>query len=192
MELNATQKAILGFIAARPRSGYEIKQLVDFSTQYFWAASYGRIYPELKRLEKEGLIEGTDASNGARTRTVFALTAKGRKAADKWISTRPEIYEVRDEGLLKLFFADTLDPARAPEVAREHAARSAAIAAELRALQEAMAEGKAEAPEYTEDAGSDSVLAFGIALNEFTADWFERRARELESHKTKTRKKEKA
>jgi PadR family transcriptional regulator AphA len=189
MELNATAKVLLGFIAARPRSGYEIKQLVDFSTQYFWAASYGRIYPELKRLEEEGLIKGADASNGARTRTVFTLTAKGRKAAADWISTAPEIYELRDEGLLKLFFADTLDPARAPGIAREHAARSAATAAELRGLQEAMAAGKEQAIEYTEDAGSDTVLAFGIALNEFTADWFERRARELESGKTRTKEK---
>jgi PadR family transcriptional regulator AphA len=185
MELNATQKAILGFIAARPRSGYEIKQLVDFSTQYFWAASYGRIYPELKRLEEHGLIKGADGSKGARTRTVFALTAKGREAAAEWISTPPEVYELRDEGLLKLFFADTLDPARAPEVAREHAARSATIAAELRGLQEAMAAGIDQAPEYTEDAGSDSVLAFGIAINEFTADWFERKALDLEKTKEK-------
>jgi DNA-binding PadR family transcriptional regulator len=183
MELNATQKAILGFIAARPRSGYEIKQLVDFSTQYFWAASYGRIYPELKRLEKEGLIKGADASQGARNRTVYELTAKGRAVAAEWIAVPPEVYELRDEGLLKLFFAGTLDAARAPEIAREHAARSAAIATELRGLQETMATSKNEAPELTEDAGSDAVLAFGIALNEFVADWFERTALDLEKTK---------
>jgi PadR family transcriptional regulator AphA len=189
MELNATAKVLLGFIAARPRSGYEIKQLVDFSTQYFWAASYGRIYPELKRLEKEGLIEGSDGSQGARSRTVYELTPKGREAAADWIATPPEVYELRDEGLLKLFFAETLDPARAPDLAREHAARSAATAAELRGLEESVAATRDAAPEYTADAGSDAVLAFGIALNEFTADWFERRARELESGKTRTKEK---
>ena len=49
MELSATGKVILGMLAARPRSGYEIKQLVDSSARFFWAASYGQIYPELKR-----------------------------------------------------------------------------------------------------------------------------------------------
>jgi DNA-binding PadR family transcriptional regulator len=185
MELNATAKVLLGFIAARPRSGYEIKQLVDLSTQFFWAASYGRIYPELKRLEEEGLITGADASQGARSRTVYKLTAKGRKVAEEWISSPPEVYEMRDEGLLKLFFAETLDPARAPEIARERGARSAAVAAELSGVKESVAASKAEAPEYTDDAGSDAALDFGIAINEFVADWFERKALELEKTKEK-------
>ena len=42
----------------KPMSGYEIKQAVDQSTRFFWAASYGQIYPQLRRLESEGLIEG--------------------------------------------------------------------------------------------------------------------------------------
>ena len=36
------------------RTGYEIKQLVDVSTRFFWAASYGQIYPELKRSRRPG------------------------------------------------------------------------------------------------------------------------------------------
>ena len=55
MELSATAKVILGMLAARPRSGYEIKQLVDNSARFFWAASYGQIYPELNRLEDAAL-----------------------------------------------------------------------------------------------------------------------------------------
>ncbi len=89
MELNATAKVILGLIAARPRSGYEIKQLVDHSARFFWAASYGQIYPELKRLEKAGLIAGEDSPQGARQRTVYSLTAEGRASrGDGWRSRR--------------------------------------------------------------------------------------------------------
>ena len=57
---------ILGLLSIGPRSGYEIKAVVDRSTRFFWAASYSQIYPELRRLEREGLVEGEDASNGAR------------------------------------------------------------------------------------------------------------------------------
>ena len=101
MELNATGKVILGMLAARPRSGYEIKQLVDNSARFFWAASYGQIYPELRRLEDAGLIAGADASQGARQRTVYRLTAAGRRAARAWIAGPPEVFEMRDEGLLE-------------------------------------------------------------------------------------------
>src|SRR3954465_11493194 len=99
MELSATGKVILGMLAARPRSGYEIKQLVDNSARFFWAASYGQIYPELKRLEKDGLITGSDSAQGARHRTVYKLTAKGKRAAREWIEGRPQVFELRDEGL---------------------------------------------------------------------------------------------
>src|SRR5882757_5170562 len=139
MELSATGKVILGMLAARPRSGYEIKQLVDNSARFFWAASYGQIYPELKRLAKDGMISGNDSAQGARRRTVYKLTAAGRRAAREWIEGPPQVFELRDEGLLELFFAGSIDPERAPEIARERAAKAAATAAELRVIEEQIA-----------------------------------------------------
>lgn len=181
MELSATAKVILGMLAARPRSGYEIKRLVDDSARFFWAASYGQIYPELKRLEKSGLITGNDASQGARQRTVHRLTAKGKRAAREWIERPPQVVELRDEGLLELFFAGSVDPARAPEIARERAAMAAAVAAELRALEQEIERAhQHEGPEYSPDVGSLTVLRYGIEMNEWAAAWFERAADDLE------------
>ncbi len=182
MELNATGKVILGMLAARPRSGYEIKQLVDSSARFFWAASYGQIYPELKRLEKAGLITGADSSQGARQRTLYELTATGRKAARAWIASPPEVFEMRDEGLLALFFAGSIEPARTAEIARERAATSRAKAAELRSIAEAVEEaGRPAGPEAEPDAGSLMVLRYGIEMSEWAADWFERAAENLEN-----------
>jgi hypothetical protein len=65
MSLSGTAVVILGLLDLRPRSGYEIKRTVDRSTRYFWSASYGQIYPELRRLAKAGLIAGEDAPTGA-------------------------------------------------------------------------------------------------------------------------------
>src|SRR2546423_7126877 len=50
MELSATGYVILGLLSWRQMSGYDIKATVDNSTRFFWAASYGQIYPELRRL----------------------------------------------------------------------------------------------------------------------------------------------
>jgi PadR family transcriptional regulator AphA len=182
MELNATGKVILGMLAARPRSGYEIKQLVDSSARFFWAASYGQIYPELRRLEEAGLIAGADSSQGARQRTVYRLTAAGRRAARAWIARPPEVFETRDEGLLELFFAGSIEPARTGEIARERAATSRAKAAELRSIAEAVEEtGRPDGPEAEPDGGSLMVLRYGIEMNEWTAEWFERAADDLEN-----------
>src|ERR1700747_3883273 len=66
VELNPTGRVILGMIAFGKRTGYDIKTFVDRTTRYFWAASYGQIYPELKRLEDQGLVRGRPEPSGGR------------------------------------------------------------------------------------------------------------------------------
>src|ERR1700756_5193368 len=105
--LTPTGRVILGMIALGRQTGYDIKQLVDKSTRHFWAASYGQIYPELRRLQDQGLGDGREEPSGARARTVYVLTDAGRAALRGWLASDAElVYELRDEGMLKLFFSD--------------------------------------------------------------------------------------
>ena len=107
MELTPTGRVILGMIAFGRGTGYDIKQLVDRSTRHFWAASYGQIYPELRRLEEQGLIRGRSEPSGARARTIYELTPDGEQALHAWLASPSGLaYELRDEGMLKLFFSD--------------------------------------------------------------------------------------
>ena len=109
--LTPTGRVILGMIALGRQTGYDIKQFVDKSTRHFWAASYGQIYPELRRLEEQGLIVGQSEPTGGRARTVYELTDAGRAALTEWLEPEPDaIFEVRDEGMLKLFFSDMGTP----------------------------------------------------------------------------------
>src|SRR5258707_11150881 len=118
VELNATGRVILGMIAFGKRTGYDIKAFVDKTTRYFWAASYGQIYPELRRLEEQGLVRGRPEPSGGRARTVYELTEAGQIALQQWLESDEEpLYELRDEGMLKLFFSDSL-PERRIEIVR--------------------------------------------------------------------------
>lgn len=171
-DLNATAKVILGLLDWQPRSGYEIKQLVDNSTRFFWSASYGQIYPELKRLEKEGLVEGKDKTQGARARTVYKLTRKGKRALHNWLEEPPATYELRDEGLLKLFLSGGESGKRSAEIARQRAVHSAEVARRLREIEQDTE--RKDMPAYT-------VLRYGIEMNEWVAEWFEAAAQSLES-----------
>ena len=67
-DADGTGYVILGMLALGARTGYEIKNVVDRSTRFFWAASYGQIYPELRRLEAAGLVEGKSSPTGGRKR----------------------------------------------------------------------------------------------------------------------------
>src|SRR5438270_12855364 len=104
-DLNGTAYVILGMLGLGARTGYDVKTIVDRSARCFWAASYGQIYPELRRLEREGPVEGKSVPSGGRKRREFLLTKKGRDELQRWLAQPAEMPELRDESLLKLFFS---------------------------------------------------------------------------------------
>jgi PadR family transcriptional regulator AphA len=108
--LSPTARVILGMLRLGLRTGYEIKKAIDTSTRFFWGASFGQIYPELHRLREAGLVEARDQPRGRVRRTEYTLTPVGEQALREWL-TNPEgaIFEIRDEGLLRLFFGDVLE-----------------------------------------------------------------------------------
>jgi DNA-binding PadR family transcriptional regulator len=176
MELSRTAYVILGMLRLGKRTGYEIKSLVDVSTRFFWAASYGQIYPELARLEELGLVRGEADSSNGRRRKAYELTAAGEQALDRWLtSDRPLHIEFRHEGALKFFFSDSLSPEEQLAQLRRIRDAHEQVAAQLREIEvvarEAVAESGQRLPYLT--------LEFGIAFQEFIADWCSEAERRL-------------
>jgi DNA-binding PadR family transcriptional regulator len=164
--LNGIAPVILGFLSWGPRSGYAIKQIVDHSTRFFWAASYGSIYPQLRRLEEEGLIEGEESPTGARQRKIYRLIPAGREALQDWLRSSGSGWELRDAGVLRIFFAAALPPDEAIEAVREHRAEHERTLAVLRGVRDGPAGPKGGYPAL--------VLEYGIGLHEWIADWSKR------------------
>jgi PadR family transcriptional regulator AphA len=174
MKTTAVTPVVLGLLAHGPRSGYDIKAAVDRSTRFFWAASYGQIYPELRRLEVEGLIEGEDAPNGGRGRRVFTLTGAGRKALEAWLLGPDVTIEYRDESLLRLFFADSLPREQALQLLEGRKRGHEAYLEVLRAIDAIPGRD----PDFV-----DLVLHWGIDFNQWGADWCEKQLKRLRSPK---------
>ena len=174
-ELTATGRVILGMIAHGKQTGYDIKQLVDKSTRHFWAASYGQIYPELRKLEEQGLVRGTSEPSGARARTVYELTSAGRAALEAWLTSSDEpLFETRDEGLLKLFFSD-LAPDQLIELVRSIRRRQERKLEQLRAVEE----GIHDAPR-----GPRLTLEAGMGSTQWWIDWCEATERRLAAERS--------
>ena len=145
------------------QTGYEIKNFVDKTTRHFWAASYGQIYPELRRLEEEGLVRGRSEPTGGRARTVFELTDAGRAALHAWLGSGTELVdELRDEGMLKLFFSDSASPQLRIDNIRAKRQRHERKLAQLRELEPHASQGP-EGPYLT--------LQLGIRMQECVIDW---------------------
>jgi DNA-binding PadR family transcriptional regulator len=161
--LSATARVILGLLKFDPRTGYDVKRVTDFSTRFFWRASYGQIYPELRGLEASGLVTVREEPHGRRPRRVYALTAEGERALHEWLLGDDDVYEVRDEGLLRLFFGELVSDEELLELVRrrrrwfaETGEHFLGIASEL---------GPIEGP-------SGEVLRYGIELMAWNAAWW--------------------
>jgi PadR family transcriptional regulator, regulatory protein AphA len=174
MKTTAVTPVVLGLLAHGPRSGYDIKTVVDRSTRFFWAASYGQIYPELRRLEREGLVEGEQAPRGGRDRRVYTLTPAGKEALIEWLLGDSVTIELRDESLLRLFFADALPHEQALLLLEGRKRGHEEYLEILRAI---------DARPGADPTFVDLVLRWGIEFNEWGARWCEEQLKRLRAKK---------
>ena len=111
MKLKPASFLMLGMIRLGVSSGYAIKKMADVSTRYFWPTSLAQVYPDLARMEEAGLLDRREDPEGGRERYAYEITAEGEAALLAWMrSPNQGETQFRDEGVLRLFFADGLSP----------------------------------------------------------------------------------
>ncbi len=170
--ISATARVILGLLKFQPRTGYDVKRVTDYSTRFFWRASYGQIYPELRGLEEAGLVRGSEQPHGRRRRKVYELTPRGEQELTAWLSGEGEVYELRDEGLLRLFFGELVSDAELLDLVRRRRTWFAESGTLFRDIGEEL--GGVDGP-------SAEVLRYGIELMEWNAAWWADLERRLTS-----------
>jgi DNA-binding PadR family transcriptional regulator len=101
--------ALLGFLNYGPHTGYELKKVFDMSVAHFWNAELSQIYPTLKALEGEGLVEmNVEVQADRPNRKVYSITDDGRRELIEWLSTPADSDQVREPLLVKLFFGSSI------------------------------------------------------------------------------------
>lgn len=106
------QHAILGFLAIRPMSGYELKHAFDGTVAHFWTADQAQIYRTLARLSDAGQVTVRRiAQDGRPDRNEHRITAAGVTELDGWLARPHPPQPTREAFLLQLFFAGRLGTA---------------------------------------------------------------------------------
>jgi PadR family transcriptional regulator, regulatory protein AphA len=105
-ELNTTSFAMLGMLGIRPWSTYELAKHMDRSLGRLWPRARSNLFKEPKKLVAHGLADAVEEMVGKRPRTVYSITAKGRRALRTWLGEPGEGPTLEFEQLLKVFFAD--------------------------------------------------------------------------------------
>ncbi len=104
--LTATSYAILGLLAIKPCSSYELAQQMDRSLGRLWPRAQSKLYEEPKKLVACGLARASEERAGRRSRMVYAITDDGRRALAAWLRDPGAGPVLEFEQLLKIFFAE--------------------------------------------------------------------------------------
>ena len=110
-ELTSTSYAILGLLAVKPWTTYELAKQMRRALGQFWPRAESKLYEEPKKLVAHGLARASTDAIGSRPRTVYSITPAGRRALRAWVPTPAAGPSLEFEQLVKVFFAEHGDKA---------------------------------------------------------------------------------
>jgi len=177
-DISTLSLAIMGLIAQRPQTGYDIRKTFATTPMGHFSNSPGAIYPALQRLEKDGWVRGkVDAKTALRPKKVYELAKEGRRVLKEHLRqpvTRDDVMRRMDDLILRFALMDDI-VGRAATLRFLHgfAAEIEAYLVDLRAFHEG---AKQHMP-----ACGRLAMENGIAGYETNAAWARRAIEELES-----------
>ncbi len=154
--------AVLGLLARRPSTGYELTRTFDRSLRTSWHASHSQIYPELAKLEAAGLVEVL--GHGARRSKTYGITPEGRTELRRWLVEAVPDRSQRSESGLRLFLTPLLEPTDRQSSYKRDLAQ---VEDDLAALQQLRTDA--------DNAADPEIFApqieLGIRINHVLQDW---------------------
>lgn len=154
---------LLGFLMHGDMSGYDMKQFMAHSTAYFYNASFGSIYPGLKKLEQERSVTLVESVEDGKYKKLYSITPEGRSKFLAWLEKPIEFDRCGYGHLIHIFFYGWLEPAKARAIVEAYIA---SLQAELAELTEHGGQIKGCANFY-----EFSTLEYGLGYYRFTIDW---------------------
>ena len=182
--LGPVSYVVLGFVEHNgSMTSYELKHKVESSVGYIWPFPHTQLYTEPRRLAQLGLLQEESEAGGRRRRT-YSITDAGRRALRGWLDAPARVQtEIRDLGLLQLFFGATTDASPAQIKARARALARAQLEAHEQRLTEYLAIEAAihsgELGDMMLDGGcSHRTLSVGMGMERLMIDFW----RGIEAH----------
>ena len=172
--LTPTSYLVLGLLAREgPSTPYDLEQHVRATLGNFWSFPHTLLYSEPTRLSGLGLVV-EERETGGRRRRVFAITPEGRSALELWLDTpADEPTELRDPGLLQLFFGDLASAASRLRLAEQqlaiHRAKLAAYREDLRIERQVTRSGRGQ---RTVEHWRGETLPMGIIYESGAVDFW--------------------
>ena len=169
--------AILSLVAEKPRHGYEIEQVIEERGMRAWTeVGFSSIYYLLKKLEREGLIEGQlEKAERGPARKVYHTTPAGRKALHEGVLEALSVpWEVYPPLMLGISNLPVVSPAEAISALRQY---HDTVAESLEELQ-ATWDSQRPLPYF-----ADALFDYSITLGTTQLEWIEKFIKQVEEQK---------
>ena len=178
--LTPSAYAVLGLLARRPSSGYELGSRAAASIDNFWPLTRPHIYSELAKLEALGYVTGVEiAQEHLPDKRVYSVTLQGARALDAWLADPdPGIPRPRQPMLVKLFFGERVAPEEAQALLARYRTQALARRDELAAAAAADAAAVTADPDSPRRFGRATAL-FGLRRAEADLAWVDEVRAEL-------------
>lgn len=89
-------------------TGYEMKGRMENGVSVLQSASFGSLYPALRRLEEREYVRFTEEAGGGRGRKIYTITEAGQAVFREWLVSPPEAGEGMNNHLARIYFFDLL------------------------------------------------------------------------------------
>jgi DNA-binding PadR family transcriptional regulator len=171
--MSSIRYALLSLLAREPLSGYDIKQRMNSRLGPFWKAGSNQVYPELAKMEGEGLVrlQGVEQHAYRPARKLYEITEAGREALIQWTIEPGELEKVRDDFLLKVYNSWLVEPEKMikqiEEIKKQHEERLAAYLDKVKELTQLLETSNSNDP----ISSSISVVEFGVQYERLYIEW---------------------
>lgn len=98
---------LLAILSLGPQTGYDIRKELEGPEIFYWKESYGNIYPMLKTLENDGLIDKHDSYVKTKKKVIYQLNEIGRTELNQWLEEPATLSRFRVEILMKIRFGES-------------------------------------------------------------------------------------
>ena len=163
----STRDVVLGLLAQRPMSGYDIRRLLGGLSWLVDSPSFGTLYPGLHALLADGLLTVEVISSESKpSRKVYSITDAGRKALQEWASRRVQSGGSLKEFVMRLGIASNLSETGLHAHLEQ---RRELVASRQPRIEQALGATSEEV-----DLGQYLTLDYGLALADAELAWLDR------------------
>lgn len=157
---------IIGMVFDDDLTGYDIKKYIENGIGVFYKASYGSLYPALKKLTEKGYLNMYEKPQGGRQKNYYKITDEGKEYFLNWLVSPMNVLDGTNAHLAKVYFFDRLPQNIRDRQLLEHEMNNTNYLWKLKTLEK----------EFISMENKDyyyklSTLYYGIYITQATIQW---------------------